>query len=171
MNGPFSNRLSFFSALTATLASCASPRPEVRPAEEPWASIGDVVVVAGAEDIEPVLRQYVQIDGTILLPSLGAVRVAGLTASEIDAILTQRYREYEDEIELEVRLECWLKPLAIVYGTTHGRCLALGACGRGCAHLVPLRELSELGWPYQVYVREHQAIGSDSQGCEEDRGH
>ncbi len=75
------------------------------PEEENYATIGDTVVYEDARHPEELAgSQKVAIDGTILMPEVGAVRVAGLTRTEIEARLTERYSVYYDETDFVVDL-------------------------------------------------------------------
>ena len=60
--------------------------------EENYVTIGDTVLLNDSfnEDIDDV-RRKVDIDGTVQLPELGAVHVAGLTRTEIEALLREKY--------------------------------------------------------------------------------
>lgn len=76
------------------------------PEEENYATIGDTVEYMDAlHPTELAGSQEVAIDGTILLPEVGRVHVAGLTTSEIEARLTERYSVYYDETEIAINLQ------------------------------------------------------------------
>jgi protein involved in polysaccharide export with SLBB domain len=69
-------------------------------------SIGDSVVYFDTLHPEELAgTKQVAIDGTILLPEVGAVTVAGLTKSEIAARLTERYSVYFDETDIVIDLK------------------------------------------------------------------
>lgn len=73
--------------------------------EENYATIGDTVVYFDElhpDEIEG--NQEVDIDGTILLPEVGTVHVAGFTRSDIEAILKERYSVYYDETSIVVQI-------------------------------------------------------------------
>ena len=73
--------------------------------EENWVAIGDTLVVSDAYNPELVLGgTQVDIDGTVLLPELGAVRVAGLTRTEIEALLMEKYSPYFDLLDIKVQI-------------------------------------------------------------------
>ena len=73
--------------------------------EENYVSIGDTISVFDAlHPDELVATQRVDIDGTILLPEIGAVHVAGNTRSELEAILTEKYALYYDETDIKVSI-------------------------------------------------------------------
>jgi polysaccharide export outer membrane protein len=46
----------------------------------------------------------VDIDGTVILPELGAVVVAGLTRTQIEALLMEKYSPYYDLLDIKVRI-------------------------------------------------------------------
>lgn len=73
--------------------------------EENWVAIGDNI---GIEDpFQPELRierTPVDIDGTIILPELGSVVVAGLTRTQIEALLMEKYSPYYDLLDIKVRI-------------------------------------------------------------------
>ncbi len=76
------------------------------PEEENYATIDDTVVYFDTlhpDELEG--SQTVEIDGTILLPEVGNVHVAGLTRSEIEARLTERYSVYYEETDIVVQLK------------------------------------------------------------------
>lgn len=75
------------------------------PEEENFATLGDTVVFLDQLHPEELSgNQKVDIDGTVLLPELGSVHVAGLTRSEIEARLTERYSVYYEETDIVVDL-------------------------------------------------------------------
>ena len=75
--------------------------------EENYVSIGDTIRVR--DNINPEefsgVGGKVQIDGTILLPELGAVPVAGNTRSELEALLTSLYAPYFPETDFIVDID------------------------------------------------------------------
>lgn len=74
--------------------------------EENYVSIGDTVALIDV--LKPgrlSSTQVVDIDGTVLLPELGVVHVAGYTRSDLRAYLTERYSAYYDETQLEVQIK------------------------------------------------------------------
>ena len=69
--------------------------------EENYATIGDTVVFLDQLHPDEVSgSQRVDIDGTILLPEVGTVHVAGYTRSDIEAVLKERYSVYYDETDI-----------------------------------------------------------------------
>ena len=71
--------------------------------EENYATIGDTVVYFDQLHEEELAgSQEVDIDGTILLPEVGTVHVAGYTRSDIEAVLKERYSVYYDETDIVV---------------------------------------------------------------------
>ena len=74
--------------------------------EENYVTIGDTV--AFVDVIRPdelSSTQKVDIDGTVLLPDLGVVHVAGYTRSDLRAYLTERYSSFYEETMLEVQIK------------------------------------------------------------------
>ncbi len=73
--------------------------------EENWVAIGDSI---GLDDpFNPELQiatTVVDIDGTVVLPELGAVVVAGLTRTQIEALLMEKYSAYFDRLDIKVRI-------------------------------------------------------------------
>jgi len=68
--------------------------------EENYVTIGDTVTINDSinEELDEV-RGKVDIDGTLQLPELGAVQVAGLTRTEIEALLREKYSPIYDEVD------------------------------------------------------------------------
>jgi protein involved in polysaccharide export with SLBB domain len=74
--------------------------------EENYVTIGDTLGITDAyHDKELGLNTEVDIDGTVLLPELGAVPVAGLTRSEIEALLMEKYSAYYDLLDIRVKIQ------------------------------------------------------------------
>lgn len=73
--------------------------------EENWVAINDGI---GIDDpYNPELRiekATVDIDGTVILPELGAVVVAGLTRTQIEALLMEKYSPYYDLLDIKIRI-------------------------------------------------------------------
>jgi protein involved in polysaccharide export with SLBB domain len=72
--------------------------------EENWLAIGDTLEINDAYNAELTLASPVDIDGTVLLPELGAVLVAGLTRTEIEALLMEKYSPYFELLDIKVRI-------------------------------------------------------------------
>ncbi|MBL8859388.1 MAG: polysaccharide biosynthesis/export family protein [Planctomycetes bacterium] len=72
--------------------------------EENWLALGDTLVMTDSYHEELNLGAAVDIDGTILLPELGAVLVAGLTRTEIEALLMEKYSPYYDLLDIRVKI-------------------------------------------------------------------
>lgn len=65
------------------------------PAEEAYAKPGDSIQIADQahpEDLDLVAQ--IDFDGTVLLPEIGRINIAGFSRSEIEATLIQRYSSY-----------------------------------------------------------------------------
>lgn len=73
--------------------------------EENYATIGDTVVFHDQLHPDELSgNQKVDIDGTILVPEVGTVHVAGFTRSDIEAILKERYSVFYDETDIVVQI-------------------------------------------------------------------
>ena len=62
--------------------------------EENYLTIGDSVTIFDRVHSELALSTVVDIDGTILLPEVGRIHVAGYTRSDLEAVLAERYSPY-----------------------------------------------------------------------------
>jgi protein involved in polysaccharide export with SLBB domain len=83
--------------------------------EENWLAIGDTLVISDSYNDELSLSKSVGIDGTVLLPELGAVAVAGLTRTELEALLMEKYSPYLDLLDIKVEISTQGKKY-FVYG-------------------------------------------------------
>lgn len=72
--------------------------------EEDYLTIGDSVTYADTFNVDVGGTERVAIDGTIVLPEVGAVHVAGLTRVEVEALLTQKFSPYYQRNDISVRL-------------------------------------------------------------------
>lgn len=75
--------------------------------EENYIAIGDTVTVFDAlhaDQFPAGTGGKVEIDGTVLLPEVGAVHVAGYTRSNLEAYLTQVYSPYYDATDIKVKI-------------------------------------------------------------------
>lgn len=73
--------------------------------EENYVTIGDTIQVSDAfHDAELRATAKVEIDGTVLLPEIGAVHVAGMTRSQIQAFLTEKYSPYYVDLDITVQI-------------------------------------------------------------------
>lgn len=73
--------------------------------EENYITIGDTLVVTDTyQTAELEANERVAIDGTVLLPEIGAVNVAGMTRTEIEAFLMDKYSPYYDLLDIHVRI-------------------------------------------------------------------
>jgi len=71
--------------------------------EENYISIGDSIILQDRLHPRDLQGQgTVDIDGTVILPEVGAVIVAGNTRSELEALLTEVYSPYYDETDIKV---------------------------------------------------------------------
>ncbi len=73
--------------------------------EENWVAIGDTLEITDAYHAEELdVKVPVDIDGTVLLPEIGAVLVAGLTRTEIESLLMEKFSPYYDLLDIKVRI-------------------------------------------------------------------
>ncbi|MEM9381849.1 MAG: polysaccharide biosynthesis/export family protein [Planctomycetota bacterium] len=71
--------------------------------EENYVTIGDRVQILDVAHPELNLSASVDIDGTVLLPEIGRIHIAGYTRSDLEAVLTERYAAYySDPTEIVV---------------------------------------------------------------------
>jgi len=69
------------------------------------ASVGDTVVITDTlNSDELTLIKVIDIDGTILLPELGAVIVAGHTGTELESMLNKSFAPYFPKLDVHVEL-------------------------------------------------------------------
>ena len=107
-------RRSAFVALLL-LAACARSRPVVSPLPvtmlEPWTTQpGDQVKVSVWREPELSGDIFVQNDGTAIFPALGRIKVGGLTADSLNALLINRFRDRIVNTPVDVML---VRPLAV----------------------------------------------------------
>ncbi|HJP03155.1 MAG TPA: polysaccharide biosynthesis/export family protein [Planctomycetota bacterium] len=73
--------------------------------EENYITIGDTLQIFDSyHSNELGADAVVDIDGTVLLVELGAVQVAGMTRTEIEALLMEKYSPYFDLLDIKVRI-------------------------------------------------------------------
>jgi protein involved in polysaccharide export with SLBB domain len=72
--------------------------------DQNYVTIRDSITIADAYHAEISGSYTVDIDGTIVLPEVGAVYVAGLTRTELEAFLMQKYSPYYEQLDIKVRL-------------------------------------------------------------------
>jgi len=73
--------------------------------EENYITIGDTLTVTDSYQPEDLrANERVAIDGTVLLPLIGAVNVAGMTRTEIEALLMEKYSPYYDLLDIKARI-------------------------------------------------------------------
>ncbi|MBK7643981.1 MAG: polysaccharide biosynthesis/export family protein [Planctomycetes bacterium] len=71
--------------------------------EENYATIGDTISISDPYNkSELTLSKRIDIDGTILLPELGSVAVAGYTRTELEALLMEKYSPYYPQLDIKV---------------------------------------------------------------------
>lgn len=84
--------------------------------EENYVTLGDKIQVSDSyNDAELRATAEVDIDGTVLLPEVGAVHVAGMTRSQIEAFLMEKYSPYYDLLDITVRIKA-AKKFYYIYG-------------------------------------------------------
>lgn len=72
--------------------------------EQNYVTIGDTVSITDAYHTELTQSQRVDVDGTVVLPEIGAVHVAGQTRTELEAFLVQKYSPYYEQLDIDVKL-------------------------------------------------------------------
>lgn len=117
---PLSAALPVLVLLAAALGSCQTP-PDKRllqylntegfgkrytgnAEEEDYVVLGDAVSYIDTINPELAGGDRVGLDGTITLPEIGAVHVAGMTRSEIEALLNQKFAPYFEDNEIRVTI-------------------------------------------------------------------
>jgi len=71
--------------------------------EENYTTIGDTISISDPYHKEELtLSKKIDIDGTILLPELGAVAVAGYTRTELEVLLMEKYSPYFPQLDIKV---------------------------------------------------------------------
>ncbi|MCK6446302.1 MAG: polysaccharide biosynthesis/export family protein [Planctomycetes bacterium] len=73
--------------------------------DQNYVTLGDTLSIADSYHPELGGAYTVDIDGTIVLPEVGAVYVAGLTRTELEAFLMQKYSPYFAKLDIKVRLQ------------------------------------------------------------------
>ncbi len=113
--------LAALAALLAWTSGCSSTSPDKRllqylndkgfgsrytgnAEDQNYVTIGDTVSITDAFHQELNQTQRVDIDGTVVLPEIGAVHVAGQTRSELEGFLTQKYSPYYEQVKIDVRI-------------------------------------------------------------------
>ncbi len=90
--------------------------------EQNYVTLGDTILINDAFNPELQGRaETVDIDGTIILPEIGAVVVAGKTRSELEAFLTQKYSPYFTDLDLEVRIGSSTGKVYYIFGEVSGK--------------------------------------------------
>lgn len=113
--------LAALAALVAWASGCSSTSPDKRllqylndkgfgnrytgnAEDQNYVTIGDTITINDAFHTDIGTVQRVDIDGTVVLPEIGAVHVAGQTRSELEAFLTQKYSPYYEQLRIDVRI-------------------------------------------------------------------
>ncbi len=73
--------------------------------EENYVTIGDSIRYTDTLNVELTDVVQVDIDGTVILPEVGAVHVAGLTRTELEALLTQKFAPYFQRNDVKVEIQ------------------------------------------------------------------
>jgi protein involved in polysaccharide export with SLBB domain len=120
--------------LVLLLGACSSTQPDKRllqylndsgfgnrytgnAEEQNYVTIGDAVQITDAyHPGELDATETVDLDGTIVLPVVGAVHVAGLTRSDLEAFLLQKYSPYYEELDISVKIESTTGKFFFVFG-------------------------------------------------------
>ncbi len=72
--------------------------------EANYITIGDSMSITDLYHTELTITQTVDIDGTVVLPEIGAVHVAGMTRTELEAFLMEKYSPYYEQLDIKARL-------------------------------------------------------------------
>lgn len=73
--------------------------------EENYITIGDTLAITDTyQPADLKASERVAIDGTVLLPVIGAVNVAGMTRTEIESFLMDKYSPYYDLLDIKARI-------------------------------------------------------------------
>ena len=89
--------------------------------EENYITIGDTLVVTDTyQPTDLGANERVGIDGTVLLPVVGAVNVAGMTRTEIEAFLMDKYSPYYDLLDIKVRIVSTSGKYYFIFGEVQG---------------------------------------------------
>ncbi len=99
----------------ALLTACGRSRPAVSPIPvsmmEPWTTQpGDQIKVSVWREPELSGDLFVQNDGTAIFPALGRIKVGGLTADSLNALLINRFRDRIVNTPVDVML---VRPLPV----------------------------------------------------------
>ena len=71
--------------------------------EENYATIGDTLSISDPYNSDELtLSKKIDIDGTILLPELGSVAVAGYSRTELEALLMEKYSPYFPQLDIKI---------------------------------------------------------------------
>ena len=84
--------------------------------EQNYVSIGDTIQYLDTFNPEVKGTMVVDIDGTILMPEIGSVWVAGYTRTELEALLTQKLAPYFVETDVKVNFRSGGKKVYYVMG-------------------------------------------------------
>ncbi len=84
--------------------------------EQNYVSIGDTITFLDTYNDEVAGSQVVDIDGTILVPEVGSVWVAGYTRTELESYLTQKLSPYFVETDVKVTIRTGGKKVYYVLG-------------------------------------------------------
>jgi protein involved in polysaccharide export with SLBB domain len=84
--------------------------------EQNYVSIGDTIQYVDSYNDEVRGSQVVDIDGTILLPEVGSVWVAGYTRTELESYLTQKLSPYFVETDVKVTIRTGGKKVFYIMG-------------------------------------------------------
>ena len=120
----YRTKLSVALLLCACLMACSSTSPDKRllqylnqegfgnrytgnAEEENYITIDDTLEITDSyhSDELTLTGLVVDIDGTVVLPELGAVHVAGQTRSELEAYLLEKYSPYYTKLDIKVKIQ------------------------------------------------------------------
>jgi len=68
--------------------------------------MGDTLSISDSLHADQLtLSRKIDIDGTVLLPEVGALPVAGFTSSELEKLLTEKWSPYFPNLDIHVRIQ------------------------------------------------------------------
>lgn len=73
--------------------------------EENYVTVGDTIEWSDSVNATNRGNGSVDIDGTVIVPEVGAVYIAGLTRTEVEALLTQKLAPYYTRTEILVKIK------------------------------------------------------------------
>ncbi len=72
--------------------------------EANYITIGDSMAITDLYHPELSVTQRIDVDGTVVMPEIGAVHIAGMTRTELEAFLMEKYSPYYEQLDIKARL-------------------------------------------------------------------